>query len=65
MFPLTPIPPQTKAGWLLCFYDKVAAVSDYLSENKWKLRNAAEITEKTKKLRLTFLNQLSNNTAVK
>ncbi|MBE6658486.1 MAG: HD domain-containing protein [Ruminococcaceae bacterium] len=28
MFPLTPIPPRTKAGWLICFYDKVAAVSD-------------------------------------
>ena len=28
MFPLTPIPPKTKAGWIICFYDKVAAVSD-------------------------------------
>ena len=28
MFPLTLIPPKTKAGWLICFYDKVAAVTD-------------------------------------
>ena len=28
MFPLTFIPPRTKAGWLICFYDKVAAVGD-------------------------------------
>ncbi len=28
MFPLTPYPPRTKAGWLICFYDKVAAVTD-------------------------------------
>lgn len=33
MFPITPIPPSTKAGWLLCFYDKVAAVSDCLGKN--------------------------------
>lgn len=38
MFPLTPIPPRTKAGWLICFYDKVAAVSDYCGKNKWKCR---------------------------
>lgn len=29
MFPLTPVPPRTRQGWLLWFYDKVAAVSDY------------------------------------
>ena len=28
MFPLTLRPPKTKAGWLVCFYDKVAAISD-------------------------------------
>ena len=38
MFPLTILPPKTRAGWILCFYDKVAAVSDYLGENKWKER---------------------------
>ena len=38
MFPLIPIPPKTAAGWLLCFYDKVAALSDYFGENKWKKR---------------------------
>ncbi len=31
MFPMTLIPPKTHAGWLICFYDKVAAGSDYLS----------------------------------
>ncbi len=59
MFPLTPIPPATKAGWLLCFYDKVAAVSDYFGENKWKVRNTAAFEKDAKKLRkklrLTFL----------
>lgn len=34
MFPITPIPPATKAGWLVCFYDKVAAISDRFGENK-------------------------------
>jgi uncharacterized protein len=29
MFPLTPMPPTTRAGWLLWFYDKVAAIGDY------------------------------------
>ena len=29
MFPISPFcPPRTAAGWLVCFYDKVAAVSD-------------------------------------
>ena len=36
MFPLTVIPPKTKAGWLICFYDKVAAISDYFGKNRWK-----------------------------
>ncbi len=36
MFPLTLLPPKTRGGWLLCFYDKVATVSDYLGENIWK-----------------------------
>ena len=34
MFPLTFIPPHTKAGWLVCFYDKVAAISDRFGKNK-------------------------------
>lgn len=34
MFPLTPIPPTTKAGWALWFYDKVAAISDYKGRKK-------------------------------
>ncbi|MBQ9743865.1 MAG: HD domain-containing protein [Clostridia bacterium] len=34
MFPLTPIPPKTKAGWLICFYDKVAAISDRFETKK-------------------------------
>ena len=29
MFPLTLHPPRTGAGWLVCFYDKVAAIGDY------------------------------------
>ncbi len=28
MFPLNPAPPKTRAGWLVCFYDKIAAVTD-------------------------------------
>lgn len=34
MFPLTPIPPRTQAGWLICFYDKVAAVNDRFAKRK-------------------------------
>lgn len=37
MFPLTVIPPKTSAAWLLCFYDKVAAVNDCLGKNRWEL----------------------------
>lgn len=37
MFPLTVVPPKTSAAWLLCFYDKVAAVSDCFGKNKWEL----------------------------
>lgn len=29
MFPLTPVPPGTRCGWLVCFYDKVAAIREY------------------------------------
>lgn len=36
MFPLTLMPPKTRAGWILCFYDKVAAISDYSGRNRWK-----------------------------
>lgn len=28
MFPLTPVPPKTRYGWLVCFYDKVSAVAE-------------------------------------
>ena len=24
-----PVPPRTRCGWLVCFYDKVAAVGEY------------------------------------
>ena len=34
MFPLTPLPPRTSAGWLVCFYDKVAAISDRFAKRK-------------------------------
>ena len=36
MFPVTLIPPRTKAGWLVCYYDKVAAISDCFENNKKK-----------------------------
>lgn len=36
MFPLTVAPPKTKMGWIICFYDKVAAISDYFGKNRWK-----------------------------
>jgi len=42
MFPLTPVPPKTRAGWLLCFYDKIAALSDYFGENRWKAEHPSE-----------------------
>lgn len=38
MFPLTLVPPKTKSGRLLCFYDKVAAIDDYCRKSKWKHR---------------------------
>ncbi|MBQ4586135.1 MAG: HD domain-containing protein [Clostridia bacterium] len=34
MFPLTPVPPKTRAGWLVCFYDKVVAIKEYFSRKK-------------------------------
>lgn len=34
MFPLTLVPPRTRAGWLVCFYDKVATISDLFSKRK-------------------------------
>ncbi|MBQ8342355.1 MAG: HD family phosphohydrolase [Clostridia bacterium] len=44
MFPITPHTlPKTKAGWLICFYDKVAAFSDYFGKNKWKMRERVRI----------------------
>ena len=40
MFPITPHTlPRTAAGWLICFYDKVAALSDYFGEDKWSRRH--------------------------
>ncbi|MBQ8358145.1 MAG: HD domain-containing protein [Clostridia bacterium] len=42
MFPIMPFTlPKTKAGWLICLYDKVAALDDYLGENKWEKRKHA------------------------
>ena len=34
MFPVTPKPPRTKAGWLVCFYDKIAATSDRFGKGR-------------------------------
>lgn len=39
MFPLTLIPPTTKEGWLICFFDKAAAKTDYKAI---KLKNKAK-----------------------
>lgn len=36
MFPLTPIPPTTRCAWLVCYYDKVAAIGDYCNKVAWK-----------------------------
>jgi hypothetical protein len=36
MFPIVPIPPTTKCGWIVCWYDKVASVGDYLNLDTWK-----------------------------
>ena len=47
MFPLTIIPPTTKAGWLVCFYDKIAAISDRFGESRWMTgRNPYKISQK-------------------
>lgn len=37
MFPLTPIPPKTRCGWLVCFYDKIAAIGEYCGSIYQKL----------------------------
>lgn len=47
MFPLTPIPPKTKGGWLICFYDKIAAISDYLGK-KQRHRQASSVIKNVK-----------------
>ena len=36
MFPLTLLPPSTRCGWLVCYYDKVAAIGDYFNRTAWK-----------------------------
>ena len=45
MFPLTLTPPKTREGWIVCFYDKVAAVGDFFGKNKWKQRWDSEISD--------------------
>lgn len=48
MFPLTPIPPKTKCGWLVCFYDKIAAISEYCCKgNSWYKNKLSYMTQKT------------------
>ncbi|MBQ6696386.1 MAG: HD domain-containing protein [Lachnospiraceae bacterium] len=32
MFPLTPLPPKTRYGWMVCFYDKVSAIAEYCNK---------------------------------
>ena len=34
MFPLTLVPPTTKCGWVICYYDKVAAISEYMQSKR-------------------------------
>ena len=47
MFPMTLIPPTTLACWLVCFYDKVAAVSDRFGADRWsKIEKELEKNEK-------------------
>lgn len=41
MFPLTLTPPLTRAGWIICFYDKAAAISD-LFEKATRRKNAGQ-----------------------
>lgn len=36
MFPLTRAFPRSKGGRLVCFYDKIAAISDYCGKNRWR-----------------------------
>ena len=36
MFPLTWPAPRTRGGRLVCFYDKIAAISDYCGKNHWR-----------------------------
>lgn len=36
MFPLTPLPPVTRCGWLVCFYDKLAAWGDLCNLRGWQ-----------------------------
>ncbi len=52
MFPLTPIPPRTRCGWLVCFYDKVAAVTEYCNGGKWNLPILCSITPYNSKQQL-------------
>lgn len=38
MFPLTPIPPRTRCGWLVCYYDKIAALEEYFGKNVGRVK---------------------------
>ena len=38
MFPITIIPPHTKAGWVVSHFDKVATINDYKRKKKKKKR---------------------------
>ena len=51
MFPITPMPPTTAAGWLICFYDKVAAISDRFGKNKWE---AAQLYFKKRNKKMVY-----------
>lgn len=60
MFPLTPCPPHTKAGWLICFYDKLAAITDRFGQGRAKRTKNKNKNEK--KQFITFHKHFNNKT---
>lgn len=42
MFPLVIIPPHTKAGWLISYFDKVASFNDYKEDRRKRKQRKKE-----------------------
>lgn len=42
MFPLTIIPPHTKEGWIVCYFDKAVTIGEYFKPKTAKWRCAAK-----------------------